>query len=268
MSRPVAGVWGGVAPRRRLSAAPPCPPCPPPPPPPGPIDVPLVSIPRLADATVSDPSSLGTWSEVSPGRLRFTATGFAAASALDAPLNAACLLWPITRPDGDPATLADVVAGIGFSIVQVAGTPAVATNYAMAIGVCRSDRTEYLMLTLDHAVSVGRGGSRISGGSYATNATAAAGKFANTAIFQRADLDLSYWAMVCGQLDDIETPGASPTAFGPAGAPNRNSAANFAAHRFFVAFLPRGVLASQPADIDIDFSFSLATIRKKVTVTP
>lgn len=264
MSRPVAGVFGNVAPRRRLEAGAPCPPCPVPPP----IDVPLVITPRLADAAVSDPSSLGTWSEVSPGRLRFVCSGFATATTQDAPAAGATLTWPITRPDGTMATMSDIAAGLGFAIAQVAGTPAVATNYALAIGITRADLSEYLFVSLDHAASVGRGGSRVSGGSYATNATAAAGKFCNLALFQRADLNIAYWAAVCGQLDDIETHSTSPTAFGPAGAPNRNSGVNLAGQRLFVSFIPRGTLASQPADIDIDFSFPVARLARKVTVTP
>lgn len=257
MSRPVVGAFGAVAPVRDVFG--------PPPPPPGPITVPLAAIPRLADATVIDPSSLGTWSEVEPGLMRFTATGFAAATTLDAPTSGASLVWPVTRADGAAAALADIVCGLGFALVQEAGTPGSATNYAIGIGIGNATLTEYMMLTLDHATSVGRGGSRVSGTAYATNATAAAGKFANTAIFERADGDLAYWAMVCGQLSAIETLAAA-TAFGPTGAPNRNSAATLGESRYFLSFVPRGVLGSQPANIDVRFAFNFARLTRSISV--
>lgn len=222
----------------------------------------LVS-PPLSGATYSDPNAFGSWSELGGGRLRFSATGFAVAATADAPAAGATLMWPATRPDGAALDYGDIVGGINSRIVQIAGTPGVATNYAVVSGVCNAAMTEYAFGGVDHAVSVGRGAVRWASVAYTTGAATRNGQWTKIPL---AKTPGAGGAIILGYLDaaglaslttiDLGTSGTNTT-----GALRVPFAANPADLRYFVSFFKRGALASRPTDIDIEFGFDVWSLQ-------
>lgn len=252
MSGPVVGVLGGVAPRRSLEAGTPCPPCPPPPPCP---PVPLVVRPLLADATIINPASLGTWSQVAPGDFEFDATGFAAASAQTTPANGATLVWPITKPTGGAAAFADC-NDLHIPIVQYDGVPGSATNYAIVAGICNAAGTEFAYVGPNHA-TLNQACFMISGGSFSTNTGIGVAMLGKINLWRLATTGNVTLASVLGErmaslaaMDETTF-----TAFGHTTSPNRNSGTTISGLRYFLSFLPRGTLASKPANPRVRVAF-------------
>lgn len=225
----------------------------------------LMARPTLATATVFDSAGLGTWSENAAGDLTFDATGFASATAQTTPAGASLLLWPAQTPDGTAITsFADILRGIDFFIGQSAGTPGAATNYALIAGIANAALTEYAFSGLDHAASVGRGCQRLVSLAYFTGAASRPGQLGCVEISRSGGGAVTVSSI---SAMGVEADGAllATTSAAPSQALRGTFATDPTGLRYFIGFLPRGSLASKPANARINFGFWASGLAQSVS---